>query len=95
MSEFYHEGSRQLQDRFETRPMADRLLEAIVSDQISPEDKMFIEEQNMFFFATVDRDGRPSCSYKGGSVGLVKVIDEQTLAFPLYDGSGMYLSAGN
>jgi uncharacterized protein len=95
MSEFYHEGSRQLQDRFETRPMADRLLEAIVSGRISPEDKTFIEEQNMFFFATVDREGRPSCSYKGGSVGLVKVIDEQTLAFPLYDGSGMYLSAGN
>ncbi|MDP1772004.1 MAG: pyridoxamine 5'-phosphate oxidase family protein, partial [Methylobacter sp.] len=95
MSEFFHEGSRQLQDRFETRPMADRLVDAIVSAQISPEDKAFIEEQNMFFFATVDREGRPNCSYKGGSVGLVKVIDEQTLAFPLYDGSGMYLSAGN
>lgn len=95
MSEFFHEGSRQLQDRFETRPMADRLVEAIVSDQISPEDKAFIEEQNMFFLATVDREGRPNCSYKGGSVGLVKVIDEHTLAFPLYDGSGMYLSAGN
>ncbi|MEE7626069.1 pyridoxamine 5'-phosphate oxidase family protein [Methylobacter sp. Wu8] len=95
MSEFFHEGSRQLQDRFETRPMADRLVEAIVSDKISPEDKAFIEEQNMFFLATVDGEGRPNCSYKGGSVGLVKVIDEQTLAFPLYDGSGMYLSAGN
>ncbi|EGW20298.1 pyridoxamine 5'-phosphate oxidase family protein [Methylobacter tundripaludum] len=95
MSEFFHEGSRQLQDRFDTRPMADRLVDAIVSGQISPEDKAFIEEQNMFFFATVDREGRPNCSYKGGSVGLVKVIDEQTLAFPLYDGSGMYLSAGN
>ncbi len=68
MSEFFHEGSRKLQDRFETRPMADRLVEAIITDQISPEDKTFIEEQNMFFFATVDREGRPSCSYKGGSV---------------------------
>lgn len=95
MSEFFHEGNRKLQDRFETRPMADRLVDAIVSDRISPEDQAFIEEQNMFFFATVDSEGRPSCSYKGGSVGLVKVIDEQTLAFPLYDGSGMYLSAGN
>lgn len=95
MSEFFHEGSRKLQDQFETRPMADRLVEAIVSDKISPEDQAFIEAQNMFFFATVDGEGRPSCSYKGGSVGLVKVIDETTLAFPLYDGSGMYLSAGN
>jgi predicted pyridoxine 5'-phosphate oxidase superfamily flavin-nucleotide-binding protein len=95
MSEFYHEGNRQLQDRFEMRPMADRLVEAIVSDKVSPEDKAFIEAQNMFFLATVDREGRPNCSYKGGSVGLVKVIDEFTLAFPFYDGSGMYLSAGN
>lgn len=95
MSDFYHEGSRQLQDRFETRPLADRLAEAIVSPQISPEDKAFIEAQNMFFLATVDKEGRPDCSYKGGSVGLVKVLDEQTLAFPSYDGSGMFLSAGN
>ncbi|QPK65195.1 pyridoxamine 5'-phosphate oxidase family protein [Methylomonas sp. LL1] len=95
MTDFYHEGSRRLQDRFETRPLADRLAEAIVSPQISPEDKAFIEAQNMFFLATVDSEGRPDCSYKGGSVGLVKVLDEQTLAFPLYDGSGMYLSAGN
>jgi len=95
MSEFYHEGSRQLQDRFETRPLADRLLEAIVCTKISQEDKDFIESQNMFFLATVDKEGRPDCSYKGGSKGLVKIIDDQTLAFPLYDGSGMYLSAGN
>lgn len=95
MTDFYHEGSRQLQDRFETRPLADRLRDAIVSAQIGPEDKAFIEAQNMFFLATVDKDGRPDCSYKGGSVGLVKVLDQQTLAFPSYDGSGMFLSAGN
>lgn len=95
MSDFYHEGNRKLQERFQTRPMADRLLDAIVNHQISPEDKVFIEEQNMFFLATVDAEGRPNCSYKGGSTGLVKVIDETTLAFPLYDGSGMYLSSGN
>lgn len=95
MSEFFHEGSRKLQDCFETRRMADRQVDLIVSDQISPEDKAFIEEQNMFFLATVNQEGRPNCSYKGGSVGLVKVIDEYTLAFPLYDGNGMYLSAGN
>jgi uncharacterized protein len=95
MTDFYHEGNRQLQQQFDTRPLADRLAEAIVSAQISPEDKAFIEAQNMFFLATVDKDGRPDCSYKGGSVGLVKVLDEHTLAFPSYDGSGMYLSTGN
>lgn len=95
MSDFYHDGNRRLQDRFETRPLADRLREAIVGSQISAEDQAFIEAQNMFFLATVDDQGRANCSYKGGSVGLVKVLDPQTLAFPSYDGSGMYLSAGN
>ena len=95
MSEFFHEGSRQLQNQFETQPMADRLAETIISHQISPEDQAFIEAQNMFFLATVDQEGRPNCSYKGGGVGLVKVIDDYTVAFPVYDGNGMYLSAGN
>lgn len=95
MSDFYHEGNRTLQDNFETRALADRLQTAIVGTQISAEDKAFIEAQNMFFLATVDDAGRPNCSYKGGSVGFVKVLDDQTIAFPLYDGSGMFLSAGN
>lgn len=95
MGDFFHEGSRKYQDRFETRRLADRTVELIVRDRISNEDRVFIEEQNMFFLATVDPEGRPNCSYKGGSAGLVRVLDEQTVAFPLYDGNGMYLSAGN
>lgn len=49
----------------------------------------------MFFLATVDADGQPACSYKGGDPGFVTVVDDQTLAFPNYDGNGMYLSMGN
>ena len=49
----------------------------------------------MFFIATADAEGRPQCSYKGGEPGFVRVVDEQTIAFPSYDGNGMYLTAGN
>ena len=49
----------------------------------------------MFFLATADADGRPQCSYKGGDPGFVKVLDGRTVAFPNYDGNGMYLSVGN
>jgi len=49
----------------------------------------------MFFLATADADGRPQCSYKGGEPGFVRVLDERTIAFPSYDGNGMYLSVGN
>jgi predicted pyridoxine 5'-phosphate oxidase superfamily flavin-nucleotide-binding protein len=91
----YHEGSRRLQDRFDTRRLADRLEDRKVTQTIDAGDREFIEGLDMFFLATVDPEGRPQCSYKGGDPGLVRVIDERTLAFPNYDGNGMYLSMGN
>jgi predicted pyridoxine 5'-phosphate oxidase superfamily flavin-nucleotide-binding protein len=91
----YHEGSRRLQDRFDTRRLADRIEERIVHDRIDDDDRAFIEARDMFFIATVDEDGRPQCSYKGGDPGFVRVLDDRTIAFPIYDGNGMYLTAGN
>ena len=49
----------------------------------------------MLFLATADAAGRPQCSYKGGDPGFVRVLDERTIAFPVYDGNGMYLTVGN
>jgi predicted pyridoxine 5'-phosphate oxidase superfamily flavin-nucleotide-binding protein len=95
MSDIYHDGNRQLQDQFDTRRLADRLDEAIVQDSIMPSDKDFIERLDMFFIATVDERGHANCSYKGGEPGFVRVLDEHTLAFPNYDGNGMYLTTGN
>jgi len=91
----YHEGSRELQDRFDTRRLADRLEDVKVTETIGPEDRAFIESMDMLFLATADDHGRPSCSYKGGDPGFVRVLDERTLAFPSYDGNGMFVSAGN
>ncbi len=90
----FHEGNRTLQDRFDTRRLAERV-EGIVHDRISPQDKDFIEGMDMFFLATVDGQGHTNCSYKGGEPGFVRVVDEQTIAFPNYDGNGMYMSMGN
>jgi predicted pyridoxine 5'-phosphate oxidase superfamily flavin-nucleotide-binding protein len=91
----YHDGSRSLQDRFDTRRLADRIEERIVHDHIDEGDRAFIEARDMFFIATTDEDGQPQSSYKGGEPGFVRVLDERTIAFPLYDGNGMYLTAGN
>jgi predicted pyridoxine 5'-phosphate oxidase superfamily flavin-nucleotide-binding protein len=95
MSDIYRKEHRKLQDRFDTRRMADRLDEAIVRDSLDEEDAAFIHSLDMFFLATVDDRGFPTCSYKGGAPGFVRVIDPRTLAFPNYDGNGMYLSMGN
>ncbi len=95
MSDIYHEGSRELQDRFDTRRLADRMEETLVHDTVLPGEKDFIERLDMFFIATVDERGHASCSYRGGDPGFVRVVDERTIAFPNYDGNGMYLSMGN
>lgn len=91
----YHDGQRQLQDAFDTRRLADRMADKIVRDTIAPKQKAFIESADMFFLATADEDGLPTCSYRGGDPGFVRVIDERTLAVPNYDGDGMYVSWGN
>ncbi len=95
MGSIYHLGSRRLQDRFDTRRMADALQERKLDDTISASDREFIERMDMFFLATADAEGRPNCSYKGGDPGFVRVLDDRTIAFPNYDGNGMYLSWGN
>src|SRR5213592_4273562 len=92
----YNRGSRDLQDEFDTRRLADRLEERLLETPvIGPDDRAFIERMDMFFLATADAEGRPQCSYKGGDPGFVSVLDEHTVAFPNYDGNGMYLSMGN
>src|SRR5215212_11018730 len=95
MAEIYHHGHRLLQDRFDTRRLADRIDQRLVSNVIDAEDKAVIGGLDMFFLATADEQGRPNCSYKGGQPGFVRVLDGHTVAFPNYDGNGMYLSTGN
>ena len=92
----YNDGARRLQDRYDTRRLADRLDERFLQrTEIDDADRAFIERMDMFFLATADPEGRPQCSYKGGEPGFVRVLDATTIAFPNYDGNGMYLSMGN
>lgn len=95
MSRLFGPQHRELQDAFGTRKLADRIEEIACVTEFDDETKAFIEAQDMFFLASVDHNGRPTVSYKGGDVGLVKVIDSRTLVFPNYDGNGMYMSVGN
>jgi uncharacterized protein len=95
MSVIFSPASRALQDTFDTRRLADRLAEVKVHDRFTADDREFIERMDMFFLATADAAGQPTCSYKGGDPGFVTVLDDKTLAFPNYDGNGMYLSMGN
>lgn len=95
MTRLYGEQHRALQDQFETRKLADRVEEAVLKTQVGAEDQTFIESRDMFFLSTVDHQGRPTVSYKGGDPGFVRVVDEKTIVFPSYDGNGMFFSMGN
>ena len=95
MSLIYHSANRNLQRQFDSEKLADRLEELIVFEKLSEESQRFIGQQNMFFIATINEMGQPTVSYKGGEQGFVKVLNEKTIAFPGYDGNGMFLTAGN
>jgi uncharacterized protein len=91
----YHSGNRRLQDEFDSRRIADRLEEKLTRTAFSDSDKAFIEGASYFFIATADVEGRPDCSFKGGMPGFVRVTGPAELAFPDYDGNGMFKSLGN
>jgi hypothetical protein len=95
MSALYEDSHRQLQRRFDTERLADRIEERLFRTALTADDHAFVERLDLFFLATVNARGEPSCSYKGGDPGFVRVLDPTTLAFPCYDGNGMYLSMGN
>jgi predicted pyridoxine 5'-phosphate oxidase superfamily flavin-nucleotide-binding protein len=95
MSRLYGPQHREFQDLFESRAMADRIEAIAAKPEVDDMAKAFIESRDMFFLSSVDHKGRPTVSYKGGDPGFVRVLDATTIAFPSYDGNGMYFSMGN
>ncbi|HVN90751.1 MAG TPA: pyridoxamine 5'-phosphate oxidase family protein [Candidatus Binataceae bacterium] len=95
MSAIYGGSHRALQAAFDTTALADRIEESIIRPQLSGDQKAFIESRDMFFLTTIDERGYPTCSYKGGARGFVRVLDPKTIVFPSYNGNGMFLSMGN
>jgi len=95
MSAIYEDSHRQLQAQFDTQRLADRIEQRLFRNALTDEDRAFVARLDLFFLATVNSKGEPSCSYKGGDPGFVRALDAKTLVFPNYDGNGMYLSMGN
>lgn len=88
-------GARDIQDRFDTRRLADAITRTTLHATLSDGDRAFIERMDMFFIATQGANGGLDCSYKGGEPGFVRVVDDHTIAFPNYDGNGQYMTGGN
>lgn len=69
-SDFFRTEQRALQDRFQTRALADRIATITLQREVQEPDKLFIESCDMFFLSTVDDTGQPTCSYEGGEPGF-------------------------
>ena len=95
MSRLYQDNHRALQDRFDTRRIADRIEAIAAKTELDEQATGFISTRDMFFLSTINGAGQPTVSYKGGEPGFIRVLDPKTIAFPSYDGNGMYLSMGN
>lgn len=95
MSRLFDPSHRFLQDQFDGRRIADRIESIALRTELGEQETGFIHARDMFFLSTVNASGQPTVSYKGGEPGFVRVLDPTTIAFPSYDGNGMYLSMGN
>lgn len=95
MSDYYSQSQRDLQERFDTRRLADLIAGQVMHPELQPQEVEFIANSDMVFISTVNADGQPTVSYKGGDIGFVTVIDSATLAIPIYDGNGTFYTTGN
>ncbi|SFL21758.1 SRPBCC domain-containing protein [Methylobacterium pseudosasicola] len=95
ISNLYGPRHRVLQQEFETGDLANRLRSLSVTSELSASQQAFIARQDMVFVTSVDHRGFPTCSYKGGASGFVRVASPRVIELPSYDGNGMYLTVGN
>jgi predicted pyridoxine 5'-phosphate oxidase superfamily flavin-nucleotide-binding protein len=95
MDNLFGKESLLLQDEFDTRRLAGRIVDNFVRDVLNEEQASFVAAARMVFLATCNADGNPECTYKGGRSGFITVLDEKTLQIPFYNGNGLFSTLGN
>ncbi|MFK7963042.1 MAG: pyridoxamine 5'-phosphate oxidase family protein [Burkholderiaceae bacterium] len=93
--DFYSPAQRELQKELQTDKLANAVVQAIVRDELLPEMIGLISSRDYFFLSSVDAQGMPTVSYKGGNPGVAHVVNPKKIVFPSYNGNGMYFSTGN
>ena len=63
--------------------------------RINAELKEFIEAQSSVFLATANAEGQPYIQHRGGPVGFLHVLDDQTIAFADFVGNRQFITVGN
>jgi predicted pyridoxine 5'-phosphate oxidase superfamily flavin-nucleotide-binding protein len=84
-----------LQEQCGTTERASRFYQTQVTSRLTPAMREFIGRMEMAFIATADGAGECDCSFRGGPAGFIRVLDDQTIAYPEYRGNGVMASLAN
>ncbi len=95
-SQVYANCPRYIQTREYAAPAPDEVPRTFThGTALSAAQGELIGRADTFFLATFHPQGGADCSHRGGFPGFVQVLDEKTLAWPDYNGNGMFNSLGN
>lgn len=65
------------------------------AETLTDEQRRLICSSDTFFIASAHPDGGADASHRGGLPGFVRLLNEDTLAFPDYSGNNMFNTLGN
>lgn len=85
---------RAIQDEKDGRRTADAIERNRKHYSFWEDERKMIEQTEFFFVATAWRD-YVDCSIKSGEPGFVKIVSDNELEYPEYDGNSMYRTLGN
>ena len=88
-------GEHELQEKCNTTSRANAFYRHQVLGYLNPLMQAFVTKQEMMFVGTADRHGEADTSFRAGSAGFIRVLDQKTLAYPEYRGNGVMSSLGN
>lgn len=89
------QGEYLLQEQHGTMKKAAAFYNKQMLDHLNSVMKQFITLQEMMFISTADSRGNCDSSFRAGSPGFVRVINDKTLIYPEYKGNGVMASLGN
>ena len=65
------------------------------NDRIGPAEAEFIATRDSFYMASVSETDWPYVQHRGGPLGFLQILDENTIAFADFRGNAQYVSTGN
>lgn len=80
-------GSRENNDRLQTR--------AGPNDRLTAREADYIARRDSFYLATVNENGWPYVQHRGGPAGFLRVLSPERLAYADFRGNTQLISAGN